>query len=63
MLTVEELKKLKDQDFQRELDQSQHELAKVKIQVIDQNKSQNHKIKALKKYIAQIKTIRQENLK
>ncbi len=63
MLKVEELRKVTPEELSKELTKAQHELAKIKMQVTDNNASQNHKIRDLKKYIARINTINTENLK
>ncbi|MBD3270874.1 50S ribosomal protein L29 [Candidatus Peregrinibacteria bacterium] len=62
MLTTQELRKLDKNDLEKEISKAQNELAKVKIQVVDQNLNQSHKIKQLKRFIARAKTIGNENL-
>ncbi len=57
MLTIQEIKSLSDPELQVELAKSKRELVKLKLAVKMGQEKATHKVTAMKKYIAVIKTI------
>ena len=56
MLTPEEIKKIDPAELHKELQKARHELVKVKMKLIDQSSKEIHKLREIKRYIAQIQT-------
>lgn len=64
MLTLQELKKLSEQELNEEFAQASKDLFKTKFEVNTGSSKSNHEIGNLRKYRAQIKTVKKEiNLK
>jgi ribosomal protein L29 len=62
MLNIQELRQLSDSDLKMEQDKSSKELLKIRMDLESGYAKASHKAKELKKYIARINTIQQENL-
>ena len=57
MLTIQEIKSLSDKELQVELAKSKRELVKLKLAVKMGQEKATHKVTAMKKQIAVIKTV------
>jgi large subunit ribosomal protein L29 len=63
MLTKQEIRQLQEKEIKEELDKLSRELAKAKIEHASRTLKETHKLRALKKQIARIKTIQHESKK
>ena len=61
MLTLQELRQLTDKDLMDELTRASRDLLRLKMDLEGGYTKEIHNAKALKKYIARIKTIDKEN--
>lgn len=57
MITFEELKHLNERELNEELRKSKIDLLKIRLAVAAKQSKETSKLKALRKYIARIKTI------
>lgn len=57
---AEDLRNLKAEDLQKELDEASKDLYTVKMSLELNSERQTHKVKALRRYVATIKTIATE---
>jgi ribosomal protein L29 len=60
MLTLQELKKLSEKELNEEFAQASKDLFKTKFEVSTGSSKANHEIGNLRKYRAQIKTVKKE---
>jgi len=58
--TTEDLRNLKVEDLQKELDEASKDLYTVKMSLELNTERQTHKVKVLRRYVAKIKTIATE---
>jgi len=63
MQTIQELRQLSNGEIQEELKKSSRELMKARLEHATGTLKETHKLKSLRRYIAQLKTILTETAK
>jgi ribosomal protein L29 len=61
MLTLQEIRQLTDRDLYEELEKASRDLLKFKMDLEGGYAKEIHKVRNLKRYIANLKTIQKEN--
>lgn len=62
-MTTSEIRQLSDKELNQELNQALQKLLVIKMNVEENASKENHKIRSLKRHVARIKTVQNENKK